>query len=501
MFDKTPSLSLRSSGKGLVRHAHLPRAAFVLMAWLVLSMNLLRISSAHAATAAITTISSPSLSGLTTEEVSFSGGNGIMLHGTILELATAKPGRPGVVLVHGSGSGLLRTKLLPEATAFAQQGLSVLIYDKRSVGLGDSHFFSLLANDALGAVHTLRAHPGVDPAKVGIWGFSEGGWVAPLAASRSVTLAFVIVVGANAMVPLQQQTWEVADALHREDVSGSLINRAEPNMYRLVANAGAYPEAYYNAKAVLRQVRQPLLGIWGSDDLSTPNGENSLLFASALRQGGNTHYTFRFFPNADHAVHQTPDGGVTRLPSLALGYAELVDSWVQAVTSGQLPQADAPVPPQQDWLSVPVPPLSWWESAWMQLTAFLLLLTAFVGYPLVALLRLLRGRSARAPLGNSARLLASAGAGTVLSFFVYILSLLLSNGTGMAAGLVLAGRPLLWLLLQALALTTVGASIATIVSWSRVGRVNRGEWLRLVLLLAGGALFVPWALYWGLLLP
>jgi uncharacterized protein len=218
--------------------------------------------------------------------------------------------------------------LLEEATAFARQGLSVLIYDKRSIGYSLSQrSYAQLADDALGAVRTLRAHPGVDPAKVGIWGVSEGGWVAPLAAARSANVAFVIVVGANAMVPLRQQTWAVASGLRRRGVSGSLLDRAEPNMYRLLADAEAFPEVYHDGQTVLGQVQQPLLGIWGSDDLLTPPEENPPLFARALHQGGNTHYTLRFFPGADHAAHQSPDGGVTRLPSLAPGYAELIGAW------------------------------------------------------------------------------------------------------------------------------------------------------------------------------
>ena len=333
-----------ASGQRFVRPAHLSLAFRVLfIAWLALPLALWPSISASAAAPA----SIPIPTDLTATPVSFQGSGGVTLHGTILDPAHAQGGRPGVVLVSGSGTGL-RTETQPDAIAFAQQGLSALIYDKRSVGYSAfQRNYSQLADDALAAVQTLRAHAGVDPKKVGIWGISEGGWVAPLAAERSADVAFVIVVGANAISPLQQQTWSVANALHREGISGSLLNHAEPTMFRLVANVGIYPEAYYDAAAVLRHVRQPLLGVWGSDDQSTPPGQNPPLFAQALQQGGNTHYTFRFFSGASHDIYQSPDGGVTSLPELAPGYAELVGSWVQAVTSGQLPQADAPVPPQQ----------------------------------------------------------------------------------------------------------------------------------------------------------
>ncbi|HET8840595.1 MAG TPA: prolyl oligopeptidase family serine peptidase, partial [Ktedonobacteraceae bacterium] len=438
---------------------------------------------------------------LTSVDVSFQGSGGLTLHGTIVEPVHAPTDRPGIVLVSGSGSGL-RTGLLSEAIAFAQQGLSILIYDKRSVGY--SFFqrnYSQLADDALAAVRTLRTHRGVDSQKVGIWGLSEGGWVAPLAASRSSDIAFVIVVGANAMEPLRQETWAVDDSLHRAGVGGALLTRTEPTMFRFIAAVGVFPEAYYNATAVLSHIGQPLLGIWGSNDRSTAPGENPPLFARALQQGGNSHYTFRFFKNASHPIHVSLDGGVTSLPNLAPGYAQLIGSWVHAVTSGHLPNDDAPTPPQQDWLSVPVSPLPWWESL-LQLIVVALLIVAFAAYPLVALVRRLRGSSQQIVGSIPARLLAGVGAGTVLGLFVYLISLLMSTQMRAAPGPLLAGRPLAWLLLQAASLVVVGLEVWTAVIWRRAGSsVNGSERLRLGLLLLGGALFMLWALYWGLFLP
>src|SRR6266705_1379905 len=212
-----------SSGQGFVRLAHLSLASRVLfMVWLALPLALWPSISAYAAAPA----STPIPADLTATPVSFQGSGGITLHGTIFDPAHTQGGRSGVVLVSGSGTGL-RTETQPDAIAFAQQGLSTLIYDKRSVGYSPFQLSYLqLADDALAAVQTLRAHAGVDPKKVGIWGLSEGGWVAPLAAERSIDVAFVIVVGANAISPLQQQTWAVANALHRDGVSGSLITHS-----------------------------------------------------------------------------------------------------------------------------------------------------------------------------------------------------------------------------------------------------------------------------------
>jgi dienelactone hydrolase len=451
----------------------------------------------------------PAPPGLAATEVSFQGAGGLTLHGTVLAPPRSSretgAARPGVVLVTGSGSGVPREHLLTEATEFARRGLAVLIYDKRSAGYtGFRRSFSDLAGDALGAVRTLRSQPGVDPAKVGIWGLSEGGWVAPLAASRSADVAFVIVVGGNAMSPIRQQTWNEASGLRRQGVSGSLIDRAHLNLARLAADAGLFAEARFDARGVLERVRQPLLGVWGGRDLQTPPEDNPPLFAQALRRGGNSHYTFRFFAGADHAAHQTPDRGVTRGAALAPGYADLVTSWVRTATGGRPPVADAAGQrgrPKQDYPSAEIAPTAWWESGWAQLAAFALFVLGFTAYPLVALVRRLRGRATAPPVSRPARLLAGAGILTAPGMFVYLLSLA-AAGRSPALGPIVFGRPLPWLALQGLAAATGIAACVTAVAWWRAGRAVRpGERVRLGLLLTAGAVFIPWAFYWGLLLP
>jgi dienelactone hydrolase len=444
----------------------------------------------------------PAPAGLTSTDVSFTGFGGLTLHGTVLAPANTGPARPGVVLVTGSGAGVPREHLRTEATEFARRGLATLIYDKRSVGYTTfRRSYSELADDALGAVGALRAQPGVDPTEVGLWGLSEGGWVAPLAASRSTQVAFVIVVGGNAMPPIRQQLWNETSALQREGVSGSLIDRGKRNFARLGADAGLFAEAHFDAQGVLERMRQPLLGIWGSRDLQTPPGDNPPLFAQALQRGGNTHYTFRFFAGADHGAHQTPDSGVTRGAALAPGYAELVGSWVHDVTNGHLPNADAPAPPVQDHPSVEAPPSAWWESAWTQLAAFVLFVVAFSAYPLVALVRRLRGRRVH-PVSRWARLLSGTGLGAAIGLLGYLFYLMAAGRSPDPGPIIAAGRPLPWLVLQGLAVAAVAAGIATAVAWRRAAAtVPRGERVRLGLLLTAGAVFLPWAFYWGLLVP
>jgi hypothetical protein len=103
----------------------------------------------------------------------------------------------------------------------------------------------------------------------------------------------------------------------------------------------------------------------------------------------------------------------------------------------------------------------------------------------------------------SARVLASTGLVTVVGTLTYLVTLtLVRGGRTVDPGPLLLDRPLPWLALQALAVTAVVAGIALAVRLVRGGvRRSGGERVRLTMLLVAGAVLVPWAFYWGLLLP
>ncbi|NUW44903.1 alpha/beta hydrolase family protein [Nonomuraea rhodomycinica] len=449
---------------------------------------------------------------LTAAEVTFRGDGGLVMHGTVLSPAHGGGGkRPGIVLIHGAGTGTPRTKLMGEAVEFARRGLSVLVYDKRSVGYSlFERSYAQLAGDALGAVAALRRQPGVDPAKVGVWGLSEGGWVAPMAAARSRDVAFVVLVGANSQQPLLQQAWAVHAGLRAAGVRGRLVDGTEPDLYRVLADGELFPEPYYDPAPTIAAVRCPVLAVWGVHDLLTPARESGAGFAEALRRGGNEHLTVRYFADADHAAHLTPDRGVTRLPELAPGYADLVGSWVTDVTSGRPPASGASGPePVQATPTVPVPPVEWWEAADVQAGALVVMLAGFAAYPLGALVRRVRARSApagagvsRRPVSAAARLLSAGGLTVVLGSFGYVMYAVMTGAKLGSPGPLVAGRPVVWLALQALAVACVVATAVTgLAWWRRRAGVAAGERVRLAALMAGGLVLVPWGLYWGLLLP
>jgi dienelactone hydrolase len=112
-----------------------------------------------------------------------------------LHLPDSDPPFPSVVLVHGSGDSAA-TEWFYNSDFFVANGVAALIFDKRGSGRSSGQFtfdFEQLADDVAAAVEFLAARPEVDASRIGLSGYSQGAWVAPLAASRNDRIQFVIV--------------------------------------------------------------------------------------------------------------------------------------------------------------------------------------------------------------------------------------------------------------------------------------------------------------------
>jgi pimeloyl-ACP methyl ester carboxylesterase len=399
------------------------------------------------------------------EEICFESGN-VVLHGTILVPNGASPGRkPAMALVHGSGPGP-RELRRPDAEAFAREGIVSLIYDKRTKGYSESGLgeraYELLAQDALAAVGTLRAHPEVDPEAVGLWGRSEGGWVVPLAANRSEEVAFVVLVGASGVSPARQVSWFLESQLRHLGVSGSMVEAVSRTGIRVQVGTDGLAEANHDPVGPLERLRQPVLAMWGEKDRVVPPAESARIVQDALERGGNERYAIRFIPDGDHGLYSSPDGFVPG-DAPAPEYPETVGSWVEQVVGGQEPGPSVAGPaPEQARPSRPITLLAWRESGWVQLGAMVLPSLTFASYLAVAfvaaLARRVRGRPYEAQEATTSRVLrwapwvASAGLATILGFVCYFGLLVVTAAS--VVGPVVVGRPIPWLVLQALSVAT-----------------------------------------------
>ncbi|MFI0418248.1 alpha/beta hydrolase family protein [Spongiactinospora sp. 9N601] len=422
-------------------------------------------------------------------EVTIDSGD-VRLRGMIYAPAATGRRAPAVVMVDGAGPRSLDDKA-GQAAEFARRGVVALVYDKRTKGYSQtSRSFPALAQDALAGVRLLRRQPGVDPGRVGLWGFSEGGWVAPLAASRSPEVAFLVTVGAGGHSPERVQVWSNAIHLAHAGVTGARIRPLAVNLTRVMVGAGLFGAAGHEPVPVLARIDRPVLALWGEHERSIPAADSSRIFAATLRAAGNPSHTIKILPGADHGLMRSPDGFIEG-DGLVPGYLELVTSWIHGLDDPPASSADAP--PRQDLPAEPVTPLAWWESVPVQLGALTVLLVAFAGYPVAALIRRRRGAADGADRARRwPALLAATGVVTVLGTVLY-LGYLLATAAG-APGPVVAGRPVVWLVLQVFAVAAAVATVGTALTLRRTGGAGR-------LALTGGVLLIGWAAYWGLFVP
>jgi hypothetical protein len=323
--------------------------------------------------------------------------------------------------------------------------------------------------------------------------------VASLAASRSQDVDFLITAGAVGLTPARQQAWAYGGWLRPAGVSGSLVTTMQVKAIRQLVGAGLFPEADYDPVPVWQRVHQPVLAEWGALDREAAPAESAAIIRQALDAGGNTHYTFRTVPGVRHNLQGTHADGYDRPDLLPSDYAAYETAWINQLSTG-LPTVSVDPAPHQDTTSRPLAPLAWYESVWVQALATTVLLCGFAGYLLTGTVRRLRRRPRPAQLPRAARFAALAGAATCVGTLGYLLFLAITAAA--ITGPVLLGRPVIWLALQLLAVLTVLASGAAALSTAR----NRGSLpptarARVTLLLLASVLFVPWAAYWGLLLP
>lgn len=436
-----------------------------------------------------------------TEDVTFTSGD-IILHGTLLVPAGTGPW-PAIALVHGAGPGP-RDENIGVAEAFAEAGVVTLIYDKRTEGYAANGIggrdYDLLAADALSAIALLQSRPEVRPELVGLWGLSEGAWVAPMAAAASTDVAFLVLAGAAAIPPAQQEGWRHEQVLRHAGVAGSLLETIPRDLIHLLVTTELLSEASHDPVVVLDQIAQPVLAVWGELDRTGPPAESARLMAAALERAGNSHATLAVIPGANHDLKRATDDGFASEPAYVPAYLDLITAWVNEVAAGAPPVSTTSELPDQDFLSWPgaAYPPAILAGGWVQLIAVLVLVLAFPIFGLLGLRR--RGTPAPITMRTPAGWLSLAAWIAAIGLYPFLLGFIISGPA--ALGPVILGRPVLWIILQLLAFIALVAAVALVVSWFRA-RPNLAGWerIRYQVLLTGALVFVPWALYWGLLTP
>jgi pimeloyl-ACP methyl ester carboxylesterase len=256
---------------------------------------------------------------------------------------------PLIALAHGSEDND-RYSFGPIPWVLASQGYAVLVYDKRGTGASTGDWSSAgleeYADDLVAGIRAMSRRPEIDAARIAVVGVSEGGWVAPLAASRSPDIKAIAAIcgGArskgDAYVHKMRRAAE-ADGRSKAQVD-SVVRAAEELVASSVrdARAGASPSGFnrrlaYDPTQDWRRFRGPVLYMGGEADVLESGPDAALWFRRLFAEAGNVDVTIRLWPRAHHSLLL----GVTGDPSefrtlrgitqLAPGYWAVLLHWLE----------------------------------------------------------------------------------------------------------------------------------------------------------------------------
>lgn len=167
------------------------------------------------------------------QEIQFSNA-GENLAGTVY-LPNVGNHLPAVVVLHSANAATREAGLYHHLReGLPALGFAVLIYDRRGSGQSSGGLsgvdYETLADDAVAGQRALAKLGRIDPAKIGFWGLSQGGWLAVLAAGRSRDAAFAISVSAPLVTADEQMQFATSNLLtlrgySQEDVREMLETR------------------------------------------------------------------------------------------------------------------------------------------------------------------------------------------------------------------------------------------------------------------------------------
>src|SRR5215469_2193124 len=135
--------------------------------------------------------------------------------GLSLYYAGERP-RATVILVHGNDAETREMGFI--IPFFVCNGVNVISYDQRGVGESAGDWLlngpAQRADDVEAIYDVMRSDPHIDEHRIGIWGFSNGGWTAPLVSIHR-PLAFMILKSAPTESLTQNIDYEVEQSMHR----------------------------------------------------------------------------------------------------------------------------------------------------------------------------------------------------------------------------------------------------------------------------------------------
>lgn len=306
--------------------------------------------------------------------------NGNVLVSTLLLPKNVTTPVPVVIFVHGDGPSAYDNYgyYSPLWSHFAESGIASFSWNKAgingSTGNWQQQSMDNRAQQVIDAIKYLKSDKRIDAKNIGLIGYSQGGWVLPLAAKKSKDVSFIVVVS-GAINWIQQGEFDLYNTAKLHDMDNNTISELidfsrKENQELMLNNSyeeyllfwkSNVPLAYKNISSPmtadrfnfakinqktdseqnLKYVTIPVLTIFGDSDQIVDIKESLKIYQKIFKKIKNKDYTYKIFPNATHGllkVKYFPKKnigiwGITKLNILgddafSDGYNEYITNWV-----------------------------------------------------------------------------------------------------------------------------------------------------------------------------
>lgn len=273
---------------------------------------------------------------------------------------------PAIVMVTGSGpsAGEYARNWEDIGPRLTAAGIATFGYDKPGCGESTGDWTGLTlherADETLAAVAAVAGQPEIDADRIALIGGSQGGWVAPLAASRGDAVKAVVTISGPGVTVAESDEYQIEaegthDGYSREQIDQALALfrrvlgrlRAGDDPAEILAGEidligtpvaelaelGSVKElaffgriADYDPVPALEALRCPLLAIFGADDVHVPTRASVAAYEAAFARSGHTRHQIAVFPDADHRILVADPA--TGRPRRAPGLFELITAWL-----------------------------------------------------------------------------------------------------------------------------------------------------------------------------
>jgi pimeloyl-ACP methyl ester carboxylesterase len=310
-----------------------------------------------------------------------------------VDMPAAGPARAMILIVPGYGKTDVagRTSWYDLRSLFTSLGIATVIWDKPGCGKSEGSFdadqsvesSAVEVADAAAEIRK-RALPGAT--KIGLWGISRAGWIAPLAIRQDPGIAFWISVSGTdaeenfpyllesnlriegrteAQVTQLVGEWRrgfeitshggsfedymaATQALRRDPFMIYFSGGSEESRAAFLAEQANFTSGAFKVDkrtglmiyvpsfdAVLGRLNIPVLALFGEKDRNVNWRSTTALYARTIGRNPRASLTIRTFPDGNHNLQIAPTGGLREMIEMtehrpADGYHEAMVDWLRS---------------------------------------------------------------------------------------------------------------------------------------------------------------------------